>query len=504
MPARRPGSSRFPAFFCATRPDRLRARWSHSAQPEPRVPTRSRVSALVAQQRPQQLPHRQARDRVAQVGADFGQRAEHEEAARGSAGAAPTAPSPASTSSPARIRSRSSVRGAPGYGRSRPKSRSMAQERVEELARRTGRCRRWRPRSGREAGRRGRRLRGRYRSRRRPGDWRGVRDEPRFDGEGDGRVAIAEIAAEGDRHPATGAGTAAIRPSGSACTPPPVPAPSARRPSRSLRPASAWSKKRWCSAVSPRITFSIVRWRAWLRRVDPRRHLSRKLWAPVAILAEDRVCLRRPCRWRSSVGSGDVWRAAAHVGDGVAQPVELQVLAGDHVLIGVVEVVVGDQARRGDVALAHGQLVAVELGQEVEQFGGVSRALLFLAGDADAGPRNGLQPGRRRSARRSRGRCRRCPSRAGRSASSMAWRILASICLSLSWMWTSLLPAGLVGEVALPGVVVQPGLLDGLAPRCPPRGSRRACCSSDSLNGSDRLSSIVHRRPFRPRGKTQS
>jgi hypothetical protein len=26
------------------------------------------------------------------------------------------------------------------------------------------------------------------------------------------------------------------------------------------------------------------------------------------------------------------------------------------------------------------------------------------------------------------------------SASSMAWRIFASVCFSLSWMWTSLLP----------------------------------------------------------------
>ena len=42
-------------------------------------------------------------------------------------------------------------------------------------------------------------------------------------------------------------------------TPSPVPAPSARRPSRSSRPASACSKKRFCSSVSPRMTFSMLR-----------------------------------------------------------------------------------------------------------------------------------------------------------------------------------------------------------------------------------------------------
>ena len=64
------------------------------------------------------------------------------------------------------------------------------------------------------------------------------------------------------------------------------------------------------------------------------------------------------------------------VGDGVAQPAQVHVFAVDDVLVGVVEVVVADEARGRDVALPHRGLVAVELAQELEQFGGF-HALCF-------------------------------------------------------------------------------------------------------------------------------
>ena len=63
-------------------------------------------------------------DRVPQIAAHFRERPEHEEAGR-NRGCGTVRPSSSTTSSPARIRSRSRVRGAPGYGRSRPKSRSI-------------------------------------------------------------------------------------------------------------------------------------------------------------------------------------------------------------------------------------------------------------------------------------------------------------------------------------------------------------------------------------------
>jgi hypothetical protein len=45
---------------------------------------------------------------------------------------------------------------------------------------------------------------------------------------------------------------------------------------------------------------------------------------------------------------------AAHGGDRVAQPVQLNVLARDHVLVGVVVLVVSDALRRAEMPLAHG------------------------------------------------------------------------------------------------------------------------------------------------------
>ena len=120
----------------------------------------------------------------------------------------------------------------------------------------------------------------------------------------------------------------------------------------------------------------MLRCRAWVIVATRGRHLSRNALRAVAVLGDD-GCLPgiAPCRSPWIVGSATIERAA-HVGDRVAQPRELQVFARDDVLVGVVEVVVADDAGGRDVALAHGQLVAIELAQQVEQFGGL-HALCF-------------------------------------------------------------------------------------------------------------------------------
>ena len=81
----------------------------------------------------------------------------------------------------------------------------------------------------------------------------GERRREAGDGEVEMGAAVAEVAAERDRY--------SIHREGS--TSPFAGAPALeRRPSRSVRPASACSKNRCCSRVSPRITRSIPRWRA--------------------------------------------------------------------------------------------------------------------------------------------------------------------------------------------------------------------------------------------------
>src|SRR5581483_9497130 len=72
------------------------------------------------------------------------------------------------------------------------------------------------------------------------------------------RLAVAEIAAERD-----GDGRYSIHREGRT-SPRAGSITSARRPSRSVRPASACLKKRSCSTVSPRMTRSMPRWRAWV------------------------------------------------------------------------------------------------------------------------------------------------------------------------------------------------------------------------------------------------
>ena len=64
------------------------------------------------------------------------------------------------------------------------------------------------------------------------------------------------------------------------------------------------------------------------------------------------------------------------VRDGVVQPRQVHVLAVDDVLVGVVEVVVGDEAGGRDVTLPQGGLVAVQVLEHLEQLA-VFHALCF-------------------------------------------------------------------------------------------------------------------------------
>ena len=226
------------------------------------------------------------------------------------------------------------------------------------------------------------------------GCWRGGRDET-FDG----GVSVAcghRGCCPGRQQPGDAAGRTpdATRPSASAGRPRPCRRRRrGGRAGRCGRPAPG--RRSACARRSRRGSrCSIVRCRAWLR-FSTRGASGRRRPAPGRgpRLRID-AWTAHPCRCPLSAGSGDVGRRAAHVRDRVAQPVQLHVLAVDDVLVGVVEVVVADEARGRDVALAQRQLVAVELASAARAVRWLSRALLFLAGDADAGPRNRVQPGR--------------------------------------------------------------------------------------------------------------
>jgi DUF4097 and DUF4098 domain-containing protein YvlB len=71
------------------------------------------------------------------------------------------------------------------------------------------------------------------------------------------------------------------------------PRTSARRPSKSVRPASAWSKNRFCSRTSPRIRRSILACRALTIVSSRARHRSTNAWASLLSFVENRARRRR-------------------------------------------------------------------------------------------------------------------------------------------------------------------------------------------------------------------
>ena len=103
--------------------------------------------------------------------------------------------------------------------------------------------------------------------------------------------------------------------------------------------------------------------------LDPVASSDRRTPAPAA-LSSPKIFFAAslPDAW--ICGSGASSGVAAEVDDGVAQPREVDVLAVDHVLVGVVGVVLADEAGGGHVPGAHRGLFAVELAQQLEQVGG--------------------------------------------------------------------------------------------------------------------------------------
>ena len=105
------------------------------------------------------------------------------------------------------------------------------------------------------------------------------------------------------------------------------------------------------------------------QRLDPGAPFVDEALRGIAILANElRLDVGRLAR-RLDRRLGQLFQLAAHVDDRVAEPIELDVLAGDDVLKGVVEVVMGDMLGHRDVPLPHDQLVPVEFAQQREQFG---------------------------------------------------------------------------------------------------------------------------------------
>ena len=114
------------------------------------------------------------------------------------------------------------------------------------------------------------------------------------------------------------------------------------------------------------------------QRVDAGRPALDELFRRVAVRGDDRPLRLLALARRLEVRDRLLLRRAAEVGDGVLQPADVHVVAVDDVLVGVVEVVVGDVPRRGDVAVAQRQLVAIERREELEQFAGVHELCFSL------------------------------------------------------------------------------------------------------------------------------
>src|SRR5688572_1666823 len=110
--------------------------------------------------------------------------------------------------------------------------------------------------------------------------------------EGDRGASVSEVAAQRDCGEPGRARYCSIHLTGR--TSPPVLSPPSRRPSRSVLPAAACSKKRRCSSVSPRMTSSIVRCRACVSDATIGRHLSTNACALSRSWAITEFCAATP------------------------------------------------------------------------------------------------------------------------------------------------------------------------------------------------------------------
>ena len=112
----------------------------------------------------------------------------------------------------------------------------------------------------------------------------------------------------------------------------------------------------------------MVRWRAFGSVSIRGRHLSMKRCA--ASRSRSSAAALRTLAGGLGLLRHALVELPLQVADGVGEPAQVHVLARDDVLIRVVEVVVGDDARIRHVAGALGELVAVELPQELQHLCG--------------------------------------------------------------------------------------------------------------------------------------
>ena len=111
----------------------------------------------------------------------------------------------------------------------------------------------------------------------------------------------------------------------------------------------------------------MLRCRAWLKVATRGRQRLDELAGAAGVLFDERQVARLLLR-RRDLGLADVVGLALELGDGGFEPGEVHVLAGDDVLVGVVEVVARDVTRHGDVPLAHREAGLVEFAEGREKF----------------------------------------------------------------------------------------------------------------------------------------
>ena len=134
------------------------------------------------------------------------------------------------------------------------------------------------------------------------------------------------------------------------------------RPAPGRRSASARASRRGS-------TRSMTRLRAWVSCSTRCRQRSTKACAESRSSRITVACASAAFPAGPAPAAATSSDRAAEIGDRVTNPAQLHVLAIDDVLIGVVEVVIGDEACAGDVALLERGLVAIELAKQFEQCG---------------------------------------------------------------------------------------------------------------------------------------
>ena len=167
--------------------------------------------------------------------------------------------------------------------------------------------------------------------------------------------------------------------------------PSEWRPNRSARPSAACCRTRRCSFISPRMSSSILRWRALVTRATSGAQRSMNafwLAASRSIRAFALGVGSFPARLFRRFGNRPAQR-----GDRVGKPLQMHFLPAEHLLIAVVRIVRRNRPRVGLPLLEQLERIPIELAEERSAARPGSRILLRFAGNTDASPRDGVQPG---------------------------------------------------------------------------------------------------------------